>query len=280
MEAAPRSLQFLVHRLSGSIPLGEADIAALAAIIGPPKLFHKGQVLVEQGERSSTIWLIEEGWALRQKMLVDGRRQIAALMLPGELSEKGPMMPFGAGDTVMAATDVVAQPINRADLLAVLDRQPALLKSMFFEELTRHAVTREWLLLLGMRKARERLAYFLYETYARLNAMGMIEGSVFDMPLVQGDLADMLGMSTVHLNRTLQRLRAANLVSWSENRIQLLDPPALARLAVFNPEMIRIAQEFEARTRAGMQDEATTRRRETASRGDITKFNAEGREGV
>jgi CRP-like cAMP-binding protein len=194
------------------------------------------------------IWLIADGWALRQKFLSDGRRQIVSIMLPGELSEKGPPMPFGAPDTVAAASTVIAISIDREALTALLRRSPALLFALFDEELTHHAITREWVLLHGRRKASERLAYFLFETAARLRAMGLIRDHHFECPLTQEDVADLLGLSSVHLNRTLQALRQRGLVIWDGIHVKLLRPDVLARLAHFNPEFIRIAEEFAART--------------------------------
>ena len=255
MHELTRSVQLLAHRLSGEGALPSEDVGALAAIVGPERHFAKGEMLVDQGDRASNIWLMEDGWAFRQKMLDDGRRQITAIMLCGELSEKGPVMPFGTADAIVAATDVVAQPIDRHRLAGLLEQRPRLLRSFFYEELTRHAVSREWLLLLGKRQAIERLAYFLFETYARLNAMGMVAGAKFHMPLTQVDLADIVGMSAVHLNRSLQQLRAADLVIWEGAQVELTDPPALARLAVFNRDMIRIAEDFGRRALTANDDQ-------------------------
>jgi CRP-like cAMP-binding protein len=241
------AIRLLVHRLSGSNPISPEDIQKLSDLAGPPRRFERGQVLVEQGDHQAQIWSIADGWALRQKFLSDGRRQIVSIMLPGELSEKGPQMPSGASETVAAASTVSAISIDREALTALTSRSPTLLSALFYEELTRHAITREWVLLHGRRNARERMAYFLYETSARLLAMGLIRGYDFECPLTQEDVADLLGLSSVHLNRTLQSLRQRGLVIWEGNHIQLEHPGSLARLAHFNPEFIRIAEEFAAR---------------------------------
>lgn len=240
-------LRLLFHRLSGGAQLSQDEMDALRAIVGPAKRFNRGEVLVEQGEKSPRIWLTGSGWAFRQKMLDDGRRQILAIVLPGELSEKGPIMPFGSPDSVVAATDMEAHPITRQALQKAAEAHPRLLQALFYEELTRHAITREWVLLLGQRKAEERLAYVLFETYVRLKAMGMITGDRFDFPITQLDLADIVGMSTVHLNRTLQELRRRALVIWSAGVVELPDPAALARLARFDKGFQRVALDFAER---------------------------------
>ncbi len=249
MTELSKAVRLFGHRLSGDGKVADEELAAFANLIGPGKHLSKGEVVVDQGDRSNSVWLIEDGWAFRQKMLVDGRRQITAIMLPGELTEKGIRMPFGTPDAIVAATDVLVRPIDRDRLIDLLQHRPGLMMAFLYEELTRHTVTREWLLLLGKRQAPERLAYFLFETYARLKAMGMVRGADFEMPLAQADLADILGMSNVHLNRSLQHLRADGLVIWENHRITLPDPPTLARLAVFNPDMIKVAEDFARRAR-------------------------------
>ena len=240
-------IQLLSHRLSGGVQLSRTEIAALGAIAGPPRSFARGELIVEEGDTSPLIWLTGLGWALRQKMLSDGRRQIIAIMLPGELTEKGPEMPFGSPETIVAATDLTAQSIDRQQLAEVAATYPRILQAMFFEELTRHAITREWVLPLGQRTAEERVAYLIYETYARLNAMGLVSGSAFSIPLLQSELADIVGMSTVHFNRTLQRLRARKLVDWAGQKVELPDPEALASLARFSKHLARTAQAFGRR---------------------------------
>jgi CRP-like cAMP-binding protein len=183
-------------------------------------------------------------------MLHDGRRQIITIMLPGELTEKGPEMPFGSPDAVVALSSVVAHPIHRSALLDLTQQAPTLLYALFYEELTRHAITREWILLHSKRDAVERLAYFFYETFARLRAMGLIEGERFELPLNQEDVADLLGVSHVHLNRTLQALRRQNHLIWEGHSVTIADEAGLARAAAFNPELIKIAEEFAARAKA------------------------------
>jgi CRP-like cAMP-binding protein len=191
-------------------------------------------------------------------MLPDGRRQIIAIMLPGELSEKGPMLPFGSPEAIVAATELEAQVIARQDLLDLADSHPRILHALFYEELTRHAITREWVMLLGQRKATERLAYLLFETYARLRAMGMVSDQRFELPIPQPDVADILGMSTVHLNRTLQQLRRKGLVIWTGTRVELPDPTALANLAQFSRGFQKVAEEFSQRAANTKMDRPLT----------------------
>jgi CRP-like cAMP-binding protein len=247
MGEALTPVKLLAHRLSGGAKLSRAEIDALESLTGAPRRFAKGAELVAQGAAADQVWLTSSGWAFRQKSLSDGRRQIVAILLPGELTEKGPAMPFGAPDTIVAATEgFEAVPIDRSRLVNLMQTYPRVQQGLFYEELTRHAVTREWIAVLGVRSAEERFAYLIYETYARLNAMGLSAGNTFEVPISQTDLSDLLGMSTVHLNRTLQKLRADDLVVWTGRTVHLPDPPRLAHLAQFSTGFQREAQRFAA----------------------------------
>ena len=245
-------IKLLAHRLSGGFPLSRTDIEALSEIAGHVTAFPKSGIIVDQGEKSATVWLLGAGFARRQRQLPDGRRQIIALMLPGELSEKGPMLPFGSPDAIVAASDVTAQPLDRRKLWHLAESHPRILESLFYEELNRHAMSREWIVLLGQRTARERVAYFFYETYARLNAMGLAGGASFELPLTQTDLGDIVGLSAVHVNRVVKILRDENLIDWTDKVVHLPDPGALAKIAGFNPEIDELAKEFK--TRASRSD--------------------------
>ncbi|RYD64486.1 MAG: Crp/Fnr family transcriptional regulator [Verrucomicrobiaceae bacterium] len=245
MGEALTPVKLLAHRLSGGAKLSRAEIEALESLTGPPRRFAKGKPLVTQGATDDYVWLTSSGWAFRQKSLLDGRRQIVAFILPGELTEKGPQMPFGAPDTILAATeDFQAVPIGRARLLDLMKTYPRIQQGLYYEELTRHAVTREWMAVLGVRNAEERFAYLIYEVFARLNAMGLAAGNTFDVPISQTDLGDTLGMSTVHLNRTLQKLRAGGLVTWTGHSVHLPDPARLASFAEFSTGFQREAERF------------------------------------
>lgn len=181
-------------------------------------------------------------------MLEDGRRQITSIMLPGELTEKGPVLPVSFGHTVVVATDfAIAQEFERSKLMNLAGTNPALMRGFFVEEMIQRAMLEERNVVLGRMHADERLAFLLYETYARLHAMGMVRQHSYEMPLSQGEVADLVGMSPVHVNRTLQGLRAKGLVEWSGHQVTLPDPAALARLAQVSPNFVSIVMEFGER---------------------------------
>lgn len=239
--------RLLAHRLSVGVDLSRGDIDALAQAAGRIHTFRRGETLAEQGRRGG-IWLLSEGWALRQKILRDGRRQITSIMLPGDLTEKGPVLPVSFGHSIVVATDfAIAQEFERTKLMHLTETNPTIMRGFFVEELIQRAMLEERNAVLGRMYADERLAFLLYETYARLHAMGMVQHQSYDMPLSQGEVADLVGMSPVHVNRTLQSLRARGLVEWSGHQVRLPDPAEVARLAQVSPDFVSIVMEFGER---------------------------------
>ncbi len=144
----------------------------------------------------------------------------------------------------MATETLTALPIQRTRLLDLLHSYPRIQHAFFYEEVTRHVNTRSWTAVLGALSARERCAYFFYEMYARLNAMGLVSGQEFELPLTQSDLGDLLGMSVVHFNRTLRRLKDEGLLTWDAGRVHpTLIPGAASAVSWRFPERSRTVRQ-------------------------------------
>ena len=234
-------MRLLAHRLSAGAKLSRAELVALETLAGPPRRLARGEELLAENEKANQIWLLASGLALRQKWLRDGRRQIIALMIPGELSEKGPISPFGAGHAIVAAEPAEFVPIDRQKLQRLTEAHPNVAVALLADEARRNSLYGEWIVSLGRRSVEERVAYFLYETLVRFRALGLVVDDRMRLPLTQADVADIVGLSAVHLNRTIQRLRGRNLVEWLGEEIRVLDTSALASLAQYNPELERLS---------------------------------------
>ena len=108
-------------------------------------------------------------------------------------------------------------------------------EALWWEMMVSAEIQREWTVNLGCRTATERLAHLFCELAARLNIVGLGNAQDYDVPLTQADLGEMLGLSTVHVNRTLQDLRSMGVISFKGRRLAILDELALRRIAMFNP---------------------------------------------
>lgn len=115
-----------------------------------------------------------------------------------------------------------------------MDESPRLMHAFWRETLIHAAIYREWVENLGGRQALGRIAHLLCELATRLELIGLLDNGSFHLPFTQQNIADACGLSSVHVNRTLQQLRRQRLVDWQHNTIQLLDRTALEDAAEFN----------------------------------------------
>lgn len=189
--------------------------------------------VIQEGDDPRHVHIILEGWACRYKQLADGRRGIVSLFLPGDLCDPDIVlltrMDHGIG-TLTPATVARVSPDMFDD--AVI--RPILTRCFRREMLVSLAIQREWCFGLGQRSALERLAHLLCEVHSRLHFVGRVEGMTCDWPVTQIDLADALGLTSVHVNRTLQDLRSAGLITLRGRQLTILDHARLMQTAVFD----------------------------------------------
>lgn len=105
------------------------------------------------------------------------------------------------------------------------------------------AITREWVVNVGQRNALKRVAHLICEMYERVRAAGLSEGTSFDFPVIQAELADTVGLTLVHTNRMLKQLRSAGLIAWTRQRLTIRDFDRLADLSMFNPNHLHLDHE-------------------------------------
>jgi CRP-like cAMP-binding protein len=129
--------------------------------------------------------------------------------------------------------------IPRSRILELTER-PAIARALWWAALVDEATLREWLLNVGAREADERVAHLLCELLLRLKLVGLVNGASYALPITQADLADTVGLSTVHINRVLQRLRAKNLIEFSHQRLVIPDVAALNAFSGFDPNYLHL----------------------------------------
>jgi CRP-like cAMP-binding protein len=189
--------------------------------------------LISEGEPLDRPRLIRSGWACRAHQLRDGRRQILNYYLPGDI--------IG-----FAAEPVSASLASYVSLTRLMTMDIVGLRALVAERSNEFPVLRaasrrmrvneEFQLLshitrIGRQKAHERLAHLLLEFHSRLKRIGLVEGNTFQLPLTQEALADGLGLSAVHVNRTFKLLKGENLIRTERTSVTLLEPELLAEIA-------------------------------------------------
>lgn len=190
--------------------------------------------LLQQGERYGDVRVMREGWAMRHKALPDGRRQVVNFVLPGDIIGIYCNL-FDTADhsvTTLTAVSVAIFPAGR--VVELFQRFPRLAAALAWSGAKEEAIVAERLLSLGRRTALERTAHLIVELLRRLTVVNMADDGRFTLPVTQEILADALGLSIVHMNRTLRRLRDGGLIEVNGQRITVNDVRQLASVGQFD----------------------------------------------
>jgi CRP-like cAMP-binding protein len=199
--------------------------------------------IIHEGDKPENIYLIVTGWACRYKTLEDGRRQLIAFLLPGDLCDLNIFVLREMDHSICAMSALNYTEIDPDALAALTLTHPRVTRSLWWEALMTAAIQREWSVNLGQRTAAERIGHLFCELFFRLRAVGLTTDSSYELPVTQADLADASGLSAVHVNRTLQELRAANLIVLRGKTLTIPDLEALKTIALFNPNYLHLGRE-------------------------------------
>ncbi len=175
--------------------------------------------------------ILLSGWACRQRMLPDGRRQIINLIVPGDIIGPRQRPAIPAASATVALTDVETS--DASNLLAAAEQQdyPGLRKALHAAAALEEFFSREQIVRLGRQTAHERMVHLMLELRLRLAAAGLGSADSFPMPLTQEVIADVLGVSAVHANRTLQQVRREGLLELRRGRVRILQPELMESIA-------------------------------------------------
>ena len=231
----------IVRRLNALRRLSEKGIATLRAVVRErPAKAAAGEDLVCEGDRCDSVRLFLSGWACRYKALEDGRRQILSFILPGDTCDAYIYLLSSMDHSIATLTPVTFCELDRTAFERLMAADVSVAEAFHSETLTARAIQREWGINLGRRDALERVAHIICELFERLRAVGLTDGHSFAFPVTQMDLADATGLSTVHLNRTLQELRGAGLITLRDRSLTIVDLQALRGTAMFNPNYLHL----------------------------------------
>jgi CRP-like cAMP-binding protein len=233
----------LINRLSSFTELSNTDREALQELLrGRCHVVDANQQLVNDGDRLDAVRFLVEGWLCRHKYLEDGRCQVLSICLPGDLLDLVGSNSSAADHGLRSITNSVVVDITCRQVEAILLTSPRLARALHCMLIFQSALSREWLLSLGQRTARERCAHLICELYWRLHDIGMTSDFVMDFPLTQEVVGGAIGVSTVHANRVMQDLRLAGLIEQCGKKLKVLDLPLLERTALFNSDFLHVEQ--------------------------------------
>lgn len=199
-----------------------------------------GQEIVREGERVDFVFVIEEGWAIRFRMLEDGRRQILNFMLPGDCFDLMSLNKARSDHSVLAATDVSLRRIKSDLFLNTVAKNPNLATSFWWAAIQEEAILREQIIRVGRRSAKERLGHLILELNRRVAAVTGQWDDHLRMPVPQSVLADALGLSVVHISRSLTRLKSDGLIKVTSAGFEILDREALSEMCDFDSRYLHL----------------------------------------
>lgn len=227
-------LRNLSAHLSSDFPLTEHESAFVRRLHSATRAIRRGDGIIAQGHTYNSVFVLVDGIGMRYKVLADGQRQVFHVVLPGDLVGYPACFFNHALYSVTALTRVSVYPLTFADMTEVFNSYPRLAMSLFWSGACEIATLGEHLTAIGRRSAYERVAHFILEMSIRLHDVGIGDGTTFTMPLTQEQIADVLGLTSQHINRMLRRLREDEMIEIDGTQIRLLDLESLAKLADFN----------------------------------------------
>lgn len=199
--------------------------------------------LIRAGQRLTTSTLLLEGLMCRYKDLSDGQRQISALHISGDFVDLHSFTLKRLDHNIRALTACKVALVPHERLRALSHDHPHLTRLYWFTTNLDAAIHREWELSLGRRPAIARIAHLICEMHVRLGLVGLTHGLEFRLPLTQADLAECVGLTPVHVNRTLKSLREQGLADMQRGRVRILDLGRLQGIAEFNPDYLYLENE-------------------------------------
>lgn len=192
-----------------------------------------GSDIIVEGAPDERLYTLLRGWAFRFKTLTDGRRQILNILLPGDMLGLQAELMAAAPHGVEALTDVTLCAFRRDTVWALFRDHGALALDLTWLSAHGERLADDVLTSVGRRNAMERVAALLVHLHKRAASSGLLEGASVPFPLTQQHIADVLGLSVVHTNRVLQRLRRQELIRLADGRLAVGDMRALRRVAEY-----------------------------------------------
>lgn len=222
-----------------------ADDKAMLNRLATDRVRHLGahEDIIREGEEPLDINLVLSGWCYRHKHLEDGRRQIIAFFLPGDLCDHNIFILREMDHSVSTITPVTISAVSRQTFDEVTLNHPRITQALWWESLVAAAIQREWTVNLGQRTATERMSHLLCELFLRLQAVNLVKDNSCDFPITQAELADATGLSAVHVNRTLQELRSSGVIELKSKTLTIPDLNALMRVSMFNTNYLHLGHE-------------------------------------
>jgi CRP-like cAMP-binding protein len=233
-------MQAFKNRLSQYAVMDDDIWALIDDVSAKTVTYRAGEDIVRVGEVADTLFIVHKGWAVRHRTLEDGRRQIVNFMLPGDIFDLQALACLEADHTVTSVTDVSIHVIDAREFVQLLRTSGDISSSFWWAAVQEESILREQIVRLGRRSAKERIGHLLLELQRRMNGAMGTNHKQLPLPLTRVDLADALGLTPVHVSRTMSAMRHSGLIEESRGVILIDDRDRLARLCHFNTDYLHL----------------------------------------
>lgn len=232
----------LIRKLECFASLSDDDKGAIRSVCAERvQPFPARKDIISDGQATNYVHLILEGWAARYKMLPDGSRQITAFLIAGDFCDLHITILDKMDHGIMALTPCMVAHLDTDKLDGLMTERSMLTKAFWWMTLVDEAVLRQWV-INSRRRAIVAIPHLLCEMHLRLKAVGLVSDGCLSLPLTQEELADATGMSSVHVNRTIQALRKAQLIELGQGSLTIPDVAALAKAGGFDDTYLHLRE--------------------------------------
>jgi CRP-like cAMP-binding protein len=230
----------LLRKLQVRDVIGREEEDVLRASIGEIREHPAGRTIIRAGTTLGASTLLIDGIVCRYKDLADGQRQIMELHVAGDFVDLHGFLLKRLDHNIGTMTPVRVALVPHDALRGITETHPHLGRMLWFSTLLDAAIHREKILSIGRRSAVARIAHILCELLVRLRLVGLADETGYALPLTQADLADVTGLTSVHVNRMLKKLRDEKLLTFRGGRVTIGDWEGLQRLAEFDPTYLHL----------------------------------------
>jgi CRP-like cAMP-binding protein len=240
-------LAALLRKLRQHAYLGERDADDLFALPVTTRSIAAGGHVIREGDRPTDCAVLLSGFTCRHKVTQDGARQIVAVQIPGDLIDVQHLYLDVADHNVQTLTQAEVAFVPRTAMQDLAARNPEIGRAINIGAAVEASIFREWVVNVGRRDGRGRIAHLLCEFALRMNAQGLSDGQAYDLPMTQEQIGDATGLTSVHVNRMVRSLEADGLITRDKRSVRFPDITALREVAGFNARYLHAGEQAISR---------------------------------
>ncbi len=224
----------LINKFCAHEPLSPCDERLLTDACQNQRVFPAQTDLIREGDKPGPGFVILEGWACRYKLLPEGTRQITSFLMPGDACDLHASVSDAIGHSIATLTTALVALMPGGTLQTLIETRPAISRAYLWNQLVDQDTLRAWIVSMGRRNGLQRVAHLMCELHVRASNVGLTHGESFELPLTQTVIGDALGLTPIHVNRVLRKLRIGGVMTLSGGTLVIADLGKLVIVAGFD----------------------------------------------